>query len=50
MFFDELSATPRRIVADMDGAIEQAVQTSFPRPGDRPSRLSLERPARATDA
>ncbi len=32
-FFDLLAGTPRRIVADMDAAIEQAVQARFPRRG-----------------
>lgn len=34
-FFDLLPGTPRRIVADMDGAIEAAVAARFPRPGAR---------------
>ena len=34
-FFDLLAGTPRRIVVDMDAAIEQAVQARFPRRGDR---------------
>lgn len=35
-FFDLLPGTPRRIVADMDGAIEAAVAARFPRPGAQP--------------
>jgi hypothetical protein len=35
-FFDLLPGTPRRIVADMDAAIEGAVAVRFPRPGHRP--------------
>jgi hypothetical protein len=34
-FFDLLPGTPRRIVADMDSAIEAAVAARFPRPGHR---------------
>lgn len=37
-FFDLLPGTPRRIVADMDGAIERAVAARFPRPGARAPR------------
>jgi hypothetical protein len=35
-FFDLLPGTPRRIVADMDGAIEAAVAARFPRPAAQP--------------
>jgi hypothetical protein len=34
-FFDLLPGTPRRIIADMDGASEAAVAARFPRPGAR---------------
>ena len=34
-FFDLLPGTPRRIIADMDSAIEAAVAARFPRPGAR---------------
>jgi hypothetical protein len=34
-FFDLLPGTPRRVIADMDGAIEAGVASSFPRPGAR---------------
>jgi hypothetical protein len=35
-FLDPLPGTPRRMIADMDGAaIEAAVATRFPRPGAR---------------
>ena len=33
--FDLLPGTPRRVIADMDCAIEAAVASSFPRPGAR---------------
>ena len=35
-FFDLLPGTPRRIIADMDGAIEAAAAARFPRRGARP--------------
>lgn len=49
-FFDLLPGTPRRIVADMDGAIERAVAARFPTARGARAALPVERPARAPGA
>lgn len=49
-FFDLLPGTPRRIVADMDGAIERAVDAPLLTARGARAALPVERSARAPGA